>query len=256
MPRDRLRPFFCYFGGKWREALKSYPEPRYGTIIEPFAGAAGFAARYATRKVILCEIDPIIAAVWRYLIKVTAKEILSLPDLVSEETVDNLIVSQEAKWLIGFWLNKGTSGPRKSPSTWMRSNVRPKSYWGAHIRQILASQVDSIRHWEIHNCSYVDCPTPLEATWFVDPPYEVAGQAYRFGSKQIDYQHLGDWCQTRPGQVIVCENEGATWLPFQDLASVKASPRSIAPNRRSKEVCWLSTFEEDAYLQAFMRGVV
>ena len=42
----RLRPFFCYYGGKWRAAPK-YPPPEHDTIVEPFAGAAGYATRYA-----------------------------------------------------------------------------------------------------------------------------------------------------------------------------------------------------------------
>ena len=54
----QLRPFFGYYGGKWRDALKHYPEPDHETIVEPFAGSAGFSLRYAHRKIILCEIDP------------------------------------------------------------------------------------------------------------------------------------------------------------------------------------------------------
>jgi len=40
-----LRPFWRYYGGKWR-AAPSYPSPRCETIIEPFAGAAGYSLRY------------------------------------------------------------------------------------------------------------------------------------------------------------------------------------------------------------------
>ncbi len=35
-----LKPFFCYFGGKWR-AAPHYPTPKHAEIVEPFAGAAG-----------------------------------------------------------------------------------------------------------------------------------------------------------------------------------------------------------------------
>jgi hypothetical protein len=234
----QLRPFFGYYGGKWRDALKHYPEPQHATIVEPFAGSAGFSLRYAARKVILCEVDPVLAAVWRYLIRVKAKEILSIPDLAPGESVDDLKVSQEAKWLVGFWLNRGAASPRKSPSKWMREGIRPGSFWGDRVRNTIASQVDAIRHWELHNRSYADCPAPRAATWFVDPPYEAAGRYYRFGSGQIDYPALGAWCKSRPGQVIVCENGGATWLPFRDLAEVKTT----RADRRSKEVYWLNTF--------------
>lgn len=244
-----LRPFFGYYGGKWRDAPKHYPEPRHDTIIEPFAGSAGYAIRYAHRNVILCEIDPILSEVWRFLIRATAKEILDIPDLDPEGTVDDLKVCQPAKWLVGFWLNRGAASPRKSPSRWMRDKIRPGSFWGARVRQTIASQVESIRHWQLFNCSYDECPTPKVATWFVDPPYAAAGKHYRFGSEQVDYAGLGKWCRSRPGQVIVCENEGATWLPFRDLADVKTT-RSA---HRSKEVIWLSD-ERDARLLNRQRG--
>ena len=233
----QLRPFFGYYGGKWRDALKHYPEPNHETIVEPFAGSAGFSLRYAHRKIILCEIDPVLSEVWRYLIRVKAKEILAIPDLDPEGTIDDLKLPQEAKWLVGFWLNRGAASPRKSPSKWMREGIRPGSFWGPRVRQTIASQVDSIRHWQLFNCSYTDAPTPRTATWFVDPPYEAAGRHYRFGSEQLDYEALGAWCRSRTGQVIVCENEGATWLPFRELADVKTT----RADRRSKEVIWLST---------------
>jgi len=126
----QLRPFFGYYGGKWRDTLKLYPEPQHGTIVEPFAGSAGFSLRYAARDVILCEIDPVLAEVWRYLIQVKAKEILSIPDLAPNESVDDLNIVQEAKWLVGLWLNRGAASPRRSPSKWMRDGIRPGSFWG------------------------------------------------------------------------------------------------------------------------------
>lgn len=43
-----LRPFFTYFGAKWR-AAPHYPPPTHPTVIEPFAGAAGYALRHHTR---------------------------------------------------------------------------------------------------------------------------------------------------------------------------------------------------------------
>lgn len=234
---SQLRPFFGYYGGKWRDALKHYPEPEYDTIIEPFAGSAGYSLRYASRKVILCELDPVLAELWRYLIRVKTEEILAIPDLAPDGSVDDLDICQEARWLVGFWLNRGAASPRKSPSKWMRDKIRPGSFWGPRVRRTIASQLDSIRHWKVFNCSYLECPAQQAATWFIDPPYEAAGRHYRFGSEQIDYQALGLWCRSRRGQVIVCENEGATWLPFRVLADVKTT----RANRLSREVIWLSS---------------
>jgi len=234
--KPELRPFFGYYGGKWRDAVKHYPAPAYDTIVEPFAGSAGYAVRYADRKVILCEVDPVVFGVWDYLVRATPEEILAIPDLDPGGTVDDLRVPQEARWLVGFWLNRGTASPRKSPSKWMREGVRPGSFWGVRVRQTIASQVGAIRHWQVRNCSYERAPLSRKATWFVDPPYESAGKHYRFGSKQLDYTALAVWCKSRRGQVIVCENSGASWLPFRDVADVKTT----RTGRRSVEAVWLS----------------
>ena len=228
----QLHRFFAYFGGKWRDAVKNYPSPDHDTIVEPFAGAAGYSVRHAHRKIILCDLDPVLSEVWRYLIRVKADEILALPDIGPGETTDDLKIPQEAKWLAGFWLDANVSRPYKRPCNWMREGR--SGYWGPRVRQRIASQVDSIRHWQVYNCGYADAPVHRAATWFVDPPYEVAGRSYRFGSKLLDYEALGAWCRTLPGQVIVCENAGATWLPFRELADVHAT------RGRSKEVIWLS----------------
>ena len=221
-----MRPFFSFYGGKWRDTPKHFPSPEFETIVEPFAGSAGYSVRYPDHDVVLCDIDPIIASVWQYLIEVKPDEILSLPGLQPGQTVDDLAVPQEARWLIGFWLNKGAERPRKSPSQWMREDNQPECYWGNRVRTTIASQVESIRHWRIYNCSYEDCPVTEVATWFVDPPYQHAGRHYRFGSKLIDYASLGRWCKELPGQVVVCEQQGATWLPFRTLGDVKTSRTS------------------------------
>jgi site-specific DNA-adenine methylase len=242
-PRPQtIRPFFGYYGGKWRDAIKHYPAPQFDTIIEPFAGSAGYALRYPDRQVILCDLNPFVAEVWKYLTRVKAKEILSIPNVSPTGTIDTLEICQEAKWLVGFWLNRAVSSPRKSPSKWMRDGIRPGSFWGERVRQTIAKQVDSIRHWEIHTCSYTECPTPKAATWFIDPPYQKAGQHYRFGSDLINYDNLAKWCKSRPGQAIVCENSGAKWLPFRKLADVKTT----RADRLSKEVYWLNDFDNSA----------
>ena len=237
----QLRPFLAYYGGKWRDTPNLYPRPEFATIVEPFAGSAGYSLRYPNLKIVLCELDPILAGVWSYLIHVKSKEIRAIPDIPPGGSVDDLKVCQEAKWLVGFWLNRGITSPRRTPSKWMREEIRPGSFWGERVRETIASQVVTIRHWKIYNCSYIDCPTPNIATWFVDPPYQKAGKYYRLGSDLIDYEALAGWCKSRPGQVIVCENAGAKWLPFRELAEVKTT----RAERRSREVYWLSTFEDD-----------
>jgi hypothetical protein len=141
---------------------------------------------------------------------------MSLPLVV--EDVRDLRVCEEAQNLIAWWLNKGTERPHRTASKWVRSGLRPKSSWGPEVRERIASQVEKIKHWRLIEGDYTSAPYRL-ATWFVDPPYaNRAGERYRFGSKLLDFGALGAWCLERPGQVIACENVGATWLPFVELA--------------------------------------
>lgn len=235
MASKGLRPFFGYYGGKWRDALRNYPPPKHDLIVEPFAGSAGYALRYPEKKVVLCELDPQIAAVWRYLLSVRPKEILDIPDVPLDGSVDDLQICEEAKWLVGLWLNRAVARPRKAPSKWMRIKIRPGSFWGDRVRTTIATQLNTIRHWRLIEGDYTSYERKGLATWFIDPPYQTAGQHYHYGSQDIDFEKLAAWCRKREGQVIVCENEGADWLPFKSLDSVKTT-RS---GRRSKEVIWL-----------------
>lgn len=228
-----LKPFWAYYGGKWRAAPR-YPAPLGGEIVEPFAGAAGYSTRHAHLNVTLFDADPTIAGLWDYLIHVDSAEILALPDVVDEVPAS---LPQEARWLIGFWLNKGAASPCKSPSAWMRSGIRPNSYWCSAVRQRIASQVSSIRHWRVAQKSWaeIDVERFAGATWYVDPPYVKAGKHYKYSD--VDYTALGAWCRRLPGQVMVCEAQGADWLPFESFREIKASPSSRG-GKKSAEVLW------------------
>ena len=150
--------------------------------------------------------------------------------------VDDIKVSQEIKWLVGFWLNKGASSPCKQPSSWMKQGLKINSFWGKAIKQRILRQHTYIKHWKIYNKSFENI-RDRKATWFIDPPYQVAGKHYRHGSKYINYSDLADFCKSRTGRVIVCENEGAKWLTFKPFRDIKSS----AGNKRSqisKEVIW------------------
>lgn len=231
-----LKPFLSFYGGKWREA-KKYPKPLHDTIVEPFAGSAGYSVRYSHLNVILCDADPIIASIWQYLTRVSSAEILALPDIPDGADVNDIGVIQEAAWLIGFWLNAGSAQPRKTPSKWMRDNRNGSAFWGERVRRRIAKQVNEIRHWKVYNCSYENCPDDVKATWFVDPPYQEQGRHYKYGSDDIDFNNLSNWCRSRIGQTIVCENEGANWLPFKYLYQTK----STIGTRKSNEVMWTNT---------------
>ena len=235
----KLKPFFSFYGSKWR-AAHLYPQPERLTVIEPFAGGAGYACNHSERRVILVEKDPIIYSLWRWLIDVPASDVMQIPTDIQH--VDELKTNQETKWLVGFWFNQGSSMPKRSRSKWMREKG---AGWNDSLRERIAEQVELIRHWKVIHGDYhqaPDCP----ATWFIDPPYQLAGKYYRESSKKLDFAALGTWCQSRPGQTIVCENEGADWLPFRPFASIAAAA-SQGVAKRSEEVIWTradESFEE------------
>jgi hypothetical protein len=230
-----LRPFWRYFGGKWRAAPR-YPAPRYPTIVEPFAGAAGYSLRYPDRRVVLVEKYPVIAGIWRYLIATPSAEILRIPTV---DNVDDLPawVPQEARWLVGFCLHESVTSPGRRISAGclhMRGLGRTSYGWCERHRERVAGQVDHIRHWRVIEGDYTTAPRTL-ASWFIDAPYQIAGYKYVHGSRAINYAHLASWCRTRSGQVIVCEADGAAWMPFRSFGETRG-----VSGKRSAEAVWLS----------------
>jgi hypothetical protein len=227
----RAAPFFSYYGSKWR-SIRKYPRPRYGSIIEPFAGSASYATHYVSARVALYDLDPVICGVWDYLIRSNQSEIMALPILRTGDHVEDFGLIPEATHLIGFWINRATVRPCQTPS-----KSHGWSGWDSKTRGRLAGQVSLINHWTIQNCSYDEIGN-TSATWFIDPPYEHRGRRYRFGSQRIDYAQLADWCHARIGQAIVCEQDGASWMPFQPMGSFKTA-RGIPTN----ESIWINNNE-------------
>jgi len=242
-----LRPFWRYYGGKWR-AAPLYPAPEHDTIVEPFAGAAGYSCRYPDRKIVLVEKYPVIAGMWRYLITAPAAEVRAIPET---DNVDDLPswVPQEARWLVGFHLDACTYYPKKRVSPERAKRLRAAGHrigWTADVRERVAVQVDRIRHWQVIEGDYWEAPA-VRATWFIDPPYSGAKGAYYMaqgwgsrsrGQPGIQYAHLGAWCKLlheRYGQVIVCENDGATWPPFRAFREVRGG---FLGRPASREVTW------------------
>jgi site-specific DNA-adenine methylase len=223
-----LRPLFSYYGGKWRAAPR-YPAPRYDTIIEPFAGSAGYALRYPERNVVLVEKNAKVAATWRYLLRATE----------AGATVDDLNVCEEARYLIGFSVNAATTSPSKSLSKWA-TTYPTAQFWGEKRRVLLSKSVSRIRHWTLIEGDYADAPD-VEATWFIDPPYIGAGKHYP--TQPDDFEALAVWCRSRRGQVMVCENVGATWLPFRPFLKIKAN-QSRYGGKTSHEALWTNDGSE------------
>lgn len=213
--------------------------------MEPFAGSAGHSLRHASHDVVLVEKYPVLAEIWRFLTSAKPSEVMAIPPV---EAVDDLPawVCQPARDLVGFSLNDGTTSPRKVLTSGLkklrdRSDSKRKFCgWTEARRARVASQMPAIRHWRVIEGDYTAAPD-IEATWFVDPPYiGRAGEHYVHGSGALDFGHLGGWCESRRGQTIVCEGEGATWLPFKPHVNAKAFPaRQGSPVRRvSRESVW------------------
>ena len=223
---------FPYFGRKKQLAPK-YPSPQYPTIIEPFAGAAGYsiALDHWERQVILYEINPQVVGLWRYLIDPNTEPdtILQLPDVEQGESLDKFGErGTPARLLV------------ESPGASKDPRYRTASGWIARdwpkVRNRVASDLYKIKHWQIIEGDYREAPD-IEATWFVDPPYQAMAESYAsapYVTQPIEYPELGDWCMNRSGQVIVCEQMGADWLPFEPLRELKT-----ISNRKTVEGVWV-----------------
>lgn len=218
-----LRPFFRYFGAKWK-AAPSYPAPLFDTIVEPFAGAAGYSLRHYRRRVVLVEKNPIVAGVWRYILGAPDRELAAIPDVAHLDELPAW-VPQEGRWLVGFRLCAGDSRPRTAASPMVLRD-------GGTRMSVVAAQAPLVRHWTIIEGDYASAPDN-EATWFIDAPYQRAGARatapkdkgrvrYPNGADDIDFGTLARWTLARRGQIIACENVGASWLPFAPLRSTQS----------------------------------
>lgn len=106
--------------------------------------------------------------------------------------------------------------------------------WGVGARRRVAAQIDSIRDWKVACAPYTDAPDGARALTFVDPPYIDKGTRYVHGARGLDFDALAAWCRERRGALVVCEQEGAEWLPFVPLATAKSTRGTTA------EAVWIA----------------
>lgn len=232
----RLRPFFPYFGSKYLLA-PHYQPPRHDTIVEPFAGSACYSLTYWRRKIVLVDADEVIAGLWSFLVRASPDEILSIPDVPVGDRATEQGWPQEWGWLAGLWCCQAAiSVSHKAKNTGWASVS-----WGPGARARIARQLGCIRHWTVIHGDYSDAPD-APATYFIDPPYQEQGK--RYPCQPADFEALGRWCRQLNGQTIVCEREGASWLPFR-LFRMVCDQRS----QPKQEVVWTS--EPDAQLEIF-----
>jgi hypothetical protein len=150
--------------------------------------------------------------------KTTKEEILNLPDFSVGDNVDDFPnLTQEQRWLIGFCINSASAVPKKTAQVrtqWNRSKIE------------IANNLYKVKHWVVEEGDYnyysLIFSGSWTATWFIDPPYQFGGEYYHSScnNTKLNYTELAGWCKSLSGQVIVCENSKANWLPFTPLADL------------------------------------
>lgn len=220
-PVSVLSPF-SYYGGKGKLA-SAYSTPHYPLVIEPFAGSASYSFQHwdthTDRQVWINDLDPRTYSLWTFL--TSGEPAIPFIEQIPETVIQGQRISElfpSDKFPEGFielmrsFANVGTQGAKSVHDVITKFG---EAKWSS-IKRNLLDVVPRVKGWKVTNLHYQDLPD-IEATWFIDPPYaNDAGDRYRQGSSAIDFQHLGQWCLSRQGQVIVCENQGAAWLGFDD----------------------------------------
>ena len=266
-----MRPFFSYYGGKWRGA-KYYGPPRRDPVIEPFAGSAAYSTYYEAPNVRLYDISETVCEVWDWLINCSEEDVRRMPVAIrSNEEWESLPLPQRQiiYWAIHYGqCDRGSSIPewflhyhrtgevtgsiasyakahRDAGSKSTMEELVMAGTWSARKRDRIIRQKPLIANWKIENLDYRDIDLE-EAHWHVDPPYQ-GSPGRKYPHNDIDFDHLGKWCMSLPGAVDVCEQEGADWLPFGALFDTHTSGGGRGKKKRTREVLWRSDPEPDLF---------
>lgn len=223
---------FSYYGSK-SKVVDLYPSPKFGKIIEPFAGSARYSLKYFDREVLLVDKYQVIVDVWHYLQQASEKDILSLPDVNKGDDIRDMNLDYGARLLVGFCINGGSIEPKNIGTD---NVIRNFNSWNKDKFRI-AKELHKIRHWKIIQGDYKEIENQ-EATWYIDPPYQFGGELYKMSATELNFQELGEWCKSRNGQIIVCENTKANWLPFYPMRDMSGQAQ------RTTEAIW-SNYRHD-----------
>jgi 16S rRNA G966 N2-methylase RsmD len=228
-------PFACY-GAKHGMAAR-YPRPRHAVIVEPFAGSAAYSIHHASAidHAVLIDADERVVALWRDIQTMTPADVDAVFNQINDERFTHPMLAGMAG---GSQMEATLSGKSRAVTPRMRDK-----WINVHAR--IVRSLPHIRDWQIMHGDYHDAPD-IDATWFVDPPYQengtMAGAGYRCAAAAIDFDHLGDWCRDRLGFTIVCEQSPADWLPFHPFAIQTNGAGEGALARQ--EVIWRSDMEQ------------
>jgi len=233
-------PLFKWFGSKWLSS-KTLPEPQFDTIVEPFAGGAGYSLRHAHKKVILSELDPYISELWMWLIEeATPADIREIPVNIPEGTnILRLPLSYGQMLLLKSWQRTNNVGGCWTISPW---GNKP-GQWTESTRARVSEEIGAIKHWTfVEGGAFETMTSGIQATWFVDPPYQYN---YDYKQRIEDYAHFANVVLELKGQVIACEaicpktGKVPDYLPFKFWQSRITSRRKANENHHSKELLWV-----------------
>lgn len=213
---------WSYYGRK-KQIIRKYPKPTHQLIIEPFAGTASYAYEYWEHDVILVDAYDKIIKIWNYLKQASPKDILKLPDVACGEFIGDKHkwLAPEERWLMGFCINGGSPMPKFTAG---RMNF---NYWNKDKIRI-ANDLYKIRHWNFVLGEYLCVGNP-KVSWFIDPPYQFQKL---YVKNDVNYGELSEWCRSRNGQIIVCENSNADWMEFIPLVELHGQ------RTKTKEMMW------------------
>jgi site-specific DNA-adenine methylase len=219
---------FSYYGSK-SKIVNYYPPPKHKLIIEPFAGSARYSLKYWRNDILLVDKYPVVIEVWKYLQQCTPADILKLPKpLIGDDLRKYEQLSEIEKKFMGFIVQAAQGKPANTVTKMSAFYANTSD-----IRDQIAGELYKIKHWVIMQGCYKDIPNDT-CTWFIDPPYQYGGQhQYKFNNKSINFEHLAEWCKTRNGQAIVCENTKADWMPFKPMVELQG-----AANTNTTEAIW------------------
>jgi site-specific DNA-adenine methylase len=215
---------WSYYGSK-SKIINYYPPPKYNKIIEPFAGSARYSLKYWDREILLIDKYKEVIDIWKWLQHCSTNDIKSLPILKPGTDLRSINLSKEELKFMRWQISTAAFSP-----VWIVTSMQNEEKQKRQLRNII-NNLHKIRDWEIVHGDYRDMKNE-EATWFIDPPYQFGGHKYKEGNNKINFNELGEWCKSRKGQIIVCENTNADWLPFKTMKKL------IGANKKSVECIW------------------
>src|SRR5213075_2113399 len=176
----KINPLFKWFGSKWQSA-KKYPPPKFLTIIEPFAGGAGYSLNHCDNQVTIYDNDPNLRILWKWIItEATQSRVLDIPiDLPIGTDIRSIGLSEGQAQLLKHWQRTNNVGDCWTISPW---GNKP-GFWTSNTRARVSEEIYAIRHWKFLKITFTRC-----ATYFIDPPYQY-NYRYSYGD-YFDFQDL------------------------------------------------------------------